>query len=58
MKKISKKKIIFLDIDGVLNVGIDGADRYGQCFHKPFVENLQWIINKTDCDIVVSSTWK
>lgn len=52
------RKIIFLDFDGVLNVGIDGTDRYGQCFHKSFVENLQWIIEKTNCDIVISSTWK
>jgi hypothetical protein len=58
MKKISKKKIIFLDIDGVLNVGIDGTDKYGHCFHKSFVDNLEWIVEETDCGIVISSTWK
>lgn len=53
-----KRKIIFLDIDGVLNVRIDGTDKYGHCFHKSFVDNLQWIIEETDCGIVISSTWK
>jgi len=53
-------KILFLDIDGVLNiVSIDeGRDQYGQIFHKHFVDNLQWIIEQTDAKIVISSDWK
>lgn len=51
-------KIIFLDIDGVLNVIPQGRDRFGAIFHKEFVENLQWIIDNTQAKIVISSTWR
>lgn len=53
-----KIKVIFLDIDGVLNVyGID-YDQYGQIFHEHFVDNLRTIIDKTGAKIVISSTWR
>lgn len=51
-------KIIFLDIDGVLNVYPQGRDKYGPKFHSNFVENLKEIINKTNAKIVISSSWK
>lgn len=51
-------KIIFLDIDGVLNVIGQGHDQYGQIFHKEFVENLRYIIEQTNAKIVLSSTWR
>jgi hypothetical protein len=51
-------KIIFLDIDGVLNVIPQGFDKYGGIFHDHFVKNLEYIINKTNAKIVISSTWK
>jgi len=51
-------KIIFLDIDGVLNVIPQGFDLYGGIFHPEFVDNLQTIIDKTGAKIVISSTWK
>ena len=41
------KKIIFLDIDGVLNVIEQGWDDYGPLFHKHFEDNLKMIIDKT-----------
>jgi len=31
-------KIIFLDIDGVLNVISQGRDKYGMIFHPEFVD--------------------
>ena len=37
-------KVIFLDIDGVLNVIEQGRDEYGQIFHQHFVDNLKKIV--------------
>jgi hypothetical protein len=34
-------KIIFLDIDGVLNVIPQGFDKYGGIFHDHFVKNFK-----------------
>lgn len=51
-------KIIFLDIDGVLNVISQGRDEFGSLFHKHFEDNLRWIIEKTGAKIVISSTWR
>lgn len=53
-----KNKIIFLDIDGVLNVYGEGVDKFGPTFHKHLEENLRTIIEKTGADIVISSTWR
>lgn len=67
------KKILFLDIDGVLNSfdsyssydklwAIDNdfksRDQYGQLFDERCVRWLRYIIEKTDCKIVVSSSWR
>ena len=51
-------KVIFLDIDGVLNVYCQGRDEYGCTFHKHFEDNLRWIIEETGAKIVISSTWR
>lgn len=51
-------KIIFLDIDGVLNVYPQGRDEYGAKFHPHFETNLKRIIDETGAKIVVSSTWR
>ena len=51
-------KVIFLDIDGVLNVGYPGHDEYGRLFHPEFVGNLKRIIDETGAKIVMSSTWR
>lgn len=51
-------KIIFLDIDGVLNVIPQGFDKHGCLFHKHLEENLQHIIEQTGAKIVISSTWR
>jgi len=51
-------KIIFLDIDGVLNVISQGYDSHGSIFHDHFVENLRMIIDVTGAKIVLSSSWR
>ena len=51
-------KIIFLDIDGVLNVIPKDFDKYGGTFHEDFVENLRHMIKETGAKIVISSTWR
>lgn len=51
-------KIIFLDLDGVLNVYPQGHDEFGAIFHAHFVDNLKRIIDETGAKIVISSTWR
>ncbi len=51
-------KIIFLDIDGVLNLLRRERDEYGQLFHEEWVENLRKIIDATGAKIVITSTWR
>tara|TARA_R110000737_G_scaffold268697_3_gene276093 strand:- start:735 stop:1214 length:480 start_codon:yes stop_codon:yes gene_type:complete len=51
-------KIIFLDIDGVLNVYPQGRDEFGSIFHKHFIDNLKYIIEQTGAKLVISSTWR
>jgi hypothetical protein len=51
-------KVIFLDIDGVLNVIPQGHDEFGGIFHTNFINNLHRIIDETDAKIVISSTWR
>ncbi len=52
------KKVIFLDIDGVLNVITKDFDEYGAIFQEPFVSNLKTLIDQTGAQIVISSTWR
>ena len=61
-------KVIFLDIDGVLNTekyynylrdnGLDTDDYFGNLFSPEAVENLQRIIETTNAQIVISSSWR
>jgi len=51
-------RIIFLDIDGVLNVIPQGHDEYGAIFHPHFVDNLKRIVDETGAKIVISSSWR
>jgi hypothetical protein len=60
------RKVIFLDIDGVLNTkwGYTQMDRntpkdkYGYAFDPNAVANLKKIVDETGADIVISSSWK
>lgn len=51
-------KIIFLDIDGVLNVNPTERDQWGAIFKIHLVNHLRRIIEATGAKIVISSTWK
>ncbi|MEE3423711.1 MAG: HAD domain-containing protein [Succinimonas sp.] len=49
-------KVIFLDVDGVLN---NDEYRYNDPRIDPaFVANLKYIVSLTDADIILSSSWK
>jgi len=56
------RKIIFLDIDGVLSPkwwdSDKQSDNYGRLFDAKAVANLAKIIEVTEADIVISSSWK
>ena len=60
------RKILFLDIDGVLNTKwwytqMDKntpRDKYGYAFDPNAVTNLKKILDETGADIVISSSWK
>ena len=63
---MNNRKIIFLDIDGVLNTkwwytqmerNIP-QDQYGYAFDPKAVANLKRIVEETGADIVISSSWK
>lgn len=58
MKYSNKIKVIFLDIDGVLNVIPPDYDQFGGIFHSHLVDNLGLIIKETRAKIVISSTWR
>ena len=51
-------KIVFLDLDGVLNLIPQGHDEFGAIFHQHFVDNLKRLIDETDAKIVITSTWR
>jgi hypothetical protein len=51
-------KVIFLDIDGVLNVMHRERDEFGAIFHQNFVDNLETVINETGAKIIISSSWR
>jgi len=56
-KKV-KEKVLFLDIDGVLWVGVVGMGNWRD-FKPEAVINLNYIFSKVkDLKIVVSSTWR
>ena len=56
------RKVLFLDIDGVLNpkwwYRKKHVDIYGGAFDPKAVANLAQIIEKTGAEIVISSSWK
>ena len=62
------ERIIFLDFDGVLNTeyyqnqlyheGKAWQDEHGSYFDPETVEQLKRIIDTTQADIVVESSWK
>ncbi len=63
---LKMNKVIFLDIDGVLNTKwwytqMDRntpKDKYGYAFDPKSVANLKRILDETGAEIVISSSWK
>ena len=55
-------KIIFLDVDGVLNIMSNSyrtfMKPYGQHIEPHLVQRLNYLIETTDAFIVVSSSWR
>jgi len=54
-------KVIFLDIDGVLNSMSGLFMRGGQSLMDLYVEHIQvlkWVLDHTDARVVISSTWR
>lgn len=52
-KENAPKKVIFLDIDGVLNKDDGGAK-----IEEEFVKRLSHIVEETDAEIILSSSWR
>ena len=59
------KRIIFLDVDGVLNIMSKSyntleirKDRPNIYIEPHLVRRLEWLMDKTGADIVVSSSWR
>lgn len=57
------KKILFLDHDGVICLSSEWGSRFKKktkfdIFNSKAIKVLNEIIEKTDCDIVISSDWK
>lgn len=48
--------VIFLDVDGVLNLGC--FDQSTSCFHDNCLNELKLLVLHTDAKVVVSSSWK
>jgi len=61
---MEKTKIIFLDIDGVINIydrednSKYNKDEFGHLFCKKATKHLRSIIEKTGAKLVISSTWR
>ena len=59
---IEMRKIIFLDIDGMLNTKHWDKnaviDKYGYAYDPAAISNLKMILDETGAEIVISSSWK
>lgn len=51
-------KILFLDIDGVLNDGTRNAAAESSTFDRAAVARLNQVIEATACKLVLSSSWR
>lgn len=50
--------VLFLDFDGVLNKTSDSYSGRYPTFNEALVAHLNTIVEQTNCDIVISSTWR
>lgn len=53
-----KPKIVFLDIDGVMNNPTNWGRRGEGAILRHTCEMMNEVVKKTDCKIVISSTWR
>jgi histidinol phosphatase-like enzyme len=51
------RKVIFLDVDGVLNSNETLGLSWRECLEKPLLKLLYKIVAKTNAKIVLSSAW-
>ena len=54
----SPVKILFLDIDGVLNTFDDVLQMHERHINKEHLSRLTYIVDKTHCKIVLSTSWR
>jgi hypothetical protein len=52
------RKILFLDVDGVLNTPTMTSGRLGADLGKEHMRKLAMIIHAAKCDVVISSSWR
>ena len=67
-KQSFNRKFLFLDIDGVINTGqyskyllknyLNDFDENGSIFDPNAVDNLRYVIDCTNADVIISSTWR
>ena len=67
-KQSFNRKCLFLDIDGVLNTSryskymiennLNDFDENGSIFDPNAVDNLRYVIDCTNADVIISSTWR
>lgn len=56
---VNMTKILFLDIDGVLNSAhVLDTQKRGDAIDRDMVSRINHIIDATGCKIVISSTWR
>lgn len=51
-------KILFLDIDGVLNLHEYNEKAESNTINPVFVKNLNHVLDSTNCNIVITSAWR
>lgn len=49
-------RVLFLDVDGVLHP--DTANSELRYFHEPCMQHLKWVVERTGCELVLSSSWR
>ena len=51
-------RIVFLDVDGVLNTQSSREDDVNHLPAQEFLQNLKFLVDSTQCKIILSSTWR
>lgn len=58
VKRVDSKKVLFLDIDGVLNAHFFDVDAQSSHIKPKCVERLNRVLKATRCALVISSAWR